>query len=245
MTESGADTNPGAADPSMARELNRLARQLQAETDPEALLEAITRGAVSDIIGADWAGISLFERHRQRLVTRAATGERVVEIDQIQYELMDGPCVESARNQRTIVANDLKAEARWPRFARRAVELGVYSMLSLELFSERDRFGALNLYGREPDVFDDAAEATGLLLAAHAALAMANQRTRSSLREALDVRDLVGQAKGILMERYHISNLGAFELLSTSSQNTNHKLVEVAEHLIRTGELLVPPPAGG
>ena len=83
------------------------------------------------------------------------------------------------------------------------------------------------------------------MLASHAALGMTHLRTKTTLQRALDVRDLVGQAKGILMERYGISNQTAFELLSMSSQNTNNKLVDVAERLIASGELLVPPPRAG
>lgn len=217
-----------------------MARRIQTEADPQRLLAAITAAAVSDVAGADWAGISLFDRRGRTLVTRAATADRVVQVDRVQYEVQNGPCVESARSQRTVLSNDLAAEDRWPRFAGRAVGLGVRSILSLELFSERDRFGAMNLYSATPNVFDDLAEATGLLLAAHAALAMSHHQTRATMQHALDVRDVVGQAKGILMERFHIDNQQAFELLSLSSQNTNHKLVEVAEHLIDTGELYLP-----
>jgi len=234
------DVRRGPSAPRLAQDLNQLARRIQHEPNPETLLSAITGTAVSDIHGADWAGVSLFERRRQRLVTHAATDAQVEVIDRIQYDMRDGPCVEAARAQRTIRSDDLTAELRWPRFVSRAVQLGVRSMLSLEIFAESDRFGALNLYSATPGVFDDAAEATGLLLAAHAALALVHQRTKITMREALDVRDLVGQAKGILMERFGISNQTAFELLSTSSQNTNHKLVEVAQHLIQTGELLTP-----
>ncbi len=167
--------------------------------------------------GAEWAGISLLEQGR--LVTRGATDQVVEDIDRHQYELDEGPCVSSNRNARTIRADDLRDEPRWPRFADAAVRLGVQSMLAVQLFDDERKLGALNLYAAQPDSFDETAETTAILLASHAALAIAEQRDVSHLRFALDARDLVGQAKGILMEHYHISAAEAFDLLATSSQH--------------------------
>jgi AmiR/NasT family two-component response regulator len=79
------------------------------------------------------------------------------------------------------------------------------------------------------------------LLASHAALAMAAVRTQGALLIALDTREMIGQAKGILMERYKITGVQAFGLLVASSQAMNRKLRDIAGHLVATGELLTPP----
>jgi GAF domain-containing protein len=119
----------------------------------------------------------------------------------VQYETGEGPCLDAARHQETVRSDDLRTDTRWPRFARQAAALGVRSMLSFQLFAGGDSFGALNLYAADPAAFGPDSEKTGLLLASHAALAMAAARTEAGLLTALDSREMIGQAKGILMER--------------------------------------------
>jgi hypothetical protein len=135
----------------------------------------------------------------------------------------------------------MREEPRWPRFARKAADLGILSMLSFQLFVQDDNFGALNLYSEDAGAFGPQSESDGILLASHAALAMTAARTHAGLLTALDNRDLVGQAKGILMERYKITGVEAFGLLVASSQAVNRKLRDVADHLVATGELLTSP----
>jgi AmiR/NasT family two-component response regulator len=97
--------------------------------------------------------------------------------------------------------------------------------------------GALDVYGGKINAFDSDAENTGLLLASHAAIAMAGSRDITNLRVGLENRDIIGQAKGILMERYKISSQEAFDLLVMASQSTHRKLREIADELAATGEL--------
>ncbi|WP_142063664.1 ANTAR domain-containing protein [Pseudonocardia kunmingensis] len=98
--------------------------------------------------------------------------------------------------------------------------------------------GALNLYSDRVDAFDDESEHVGLLLASHAAVAMAGAQQQENLRAAIATRDLIGQAKGILMERYKVSEDQAFAILVRASQNANRKLRDVAEQLGSSGELV-------
>jgi hypothetical protein len=141
----------------------------------------------------------------------------------------------------TLRSDDLRTDDRWPKWAAVAVENGVLSVLSFQLFVERDSMGALDVYGAEPGAFDRDAENTGLLLASHAAVAMAGMRKVENLRIAVDSRDVIGQGKGILMERYKIPAGEAFDLLVLVSQRTHRKLRDVAEALTTTGELPLPP----
>jgi hypothetical protein len=112
-------------------------------------------------------------------------------------------------------------------------------MLSLRLYVRGDTLGALNLYASEPDAFTSDSEHIGALFAAHAAVAMSDAQRVQQLQIAADVRDLIGQAKGILMERYKLTAVQAFELLVRASQTTNTRLADIARHLADTGELPV------
>lgn len=121
-----------------------------------------------------------------------------------------------------------------------AAGLGVLSMLSFQLFVQDDNFGALNLYSGQPGASGPGSESDGMLLASHAALAMTAARTRAGLLTAMDSREMIGQAKGILMERYKITGVEAFGLLVVSSQAVDRKLRDLAGHLAATGEHLTP-----
>jgi GAF domain-containing protein len=226
------------AEAGIARQLSELARELQADDTNEALLRHIARAAVTEVPGAQQAGITLITG--RRIQTPAVTGDLVERIDRVQYETDEGPCLDAARHHQTVRCDDLQAETRWPRFARQAAELGVLSMLSFQLFVQDETFGALNIYADRTAAFGPDSESIGMLLAAHAALALESGRTEAGLLTALDSRDLIGQAKGILIERYKITGVQAFGLLVASSQAVNRKLRDVAHHLVATGELLTP-----
>ena len=230
-------TGQGAV-PGIARELSELARELQADLTADALLEHIVMAAVTEIPGAQYAGITLVAG--KKVSTPAASDELVERVDRAQYDTGEGPCLDAARDHKTVRCDDLRAEARWPRFAPRAAGLGVRSALAFQLFVEGDSFGALNVYASDAAVFGPESESTGILLASHAALAMTAARTQAGLLTALDNREMIGQAKGILMERYKITGVQAFGLLVASSQAVNRKLREISEHLVATGELPTP-----
>ena len=139
--------------------------------------------------------------------------------------------------QRTIRVADLEAELRWTRLVARARELGVGSMLAVQLFVDDQNLGALNLTSREADAFDDESEHVALLFASHAAVAMTGERAVGQLRAAVTSRELIGQAQGILMERFKITAELAFQMLMLASQDTNRKLRDIADELVSTGQL--------
>jgi GAF domain-containing protein len=227
-----------SAEPGIARQLSELARELQADLTTKALLDRIVMAAVTEIPGAQYAGITLVTG--KDFSTHAASGELIERLDRVQYQAGEGPCLDAARHRTTVRCDDLRVDDRWPRFARQAADLGVLSVLCFQLFAGEDSFGALNLYAADPAAFGPDSESTGILLASHAALAMAADRTQAGLLTAMDSREMIGQAKGILMERYKITTLEAFGLLVASSQAVNRKLRYVAEHLVATGDLLTP-----
>lgn len=221
-------------DSGLARQMSEFVRDLQAESNPDLLRDRIVAAAVSEIPNATHAGLSLFFARSVR--TESASDPIVEKVDQAQYDAGEGPCLTAGWERKTVLANDLAHESRWPNFAARAVDLGIRAMLAVQLFVENDSMGALNLYSSEADAFDSDDENVALLLGAHAAVAMSAHRMRANFDIALTSRDLIGQAKGILMERYKIGGQQAFELLVWASQHSHTKLRDVAQTLAETGE---------
>lgn len=169
--------------------------------------------------------------------TVASTGPPVEKVDHVQYEVGRAPCLDALHENRTVSVPDMAGESRWGEFPRRVHDLGVGSMLSFRLFVTGDTFGALNLYASRAGAFDEESEHVGLLFASHAAVALAGAREQQNLTRAVQTRDLIGQAKGILMERHKLTSDQAFSLLVLASQNANLKLRDLAAHLARSGEL--------
>lgn len=216
----------------------QLARELAAEADVHGVMRRVVDAAAFQLDGADHAGITVLSK--RGVSTPVYTEEVVLRIDEAQYSAEEGPCLDAARDAMPMVrADDLSTEQRWPTFAAAAVELGVLSMLSFQLYTEHDTIGALNIYAKKPNAFDDEDCHTGMLLATHAAVAAAAAAQAGNLRTALESRDVIGQAKGILMSRYKLTADQAFDLLITASQRTHRKLNDVAAQLAATGELAV------
>ncbi len=217
-----------------------VARALLGEDDVQATLTKITALAVETIDGCDHAGVSLIEG--RKITTPAATDDVPVQVDAIQYETDQGPCLDAIREHESFRIDDLATEDRWPKFSRRAAEeTGVASMLSFRLFAEGDTMGALNLYSKQPSAFDDEALAIGSVFATHAAVALAGAQQDEEMHKALQSRDVIGQAKGILMAQQGVSADEAFDILRRASQRMNIKLRELAERVASR----TPPEEGG
>ncbi|WP_141280424.1 GAF and ANTAR domain-containing protein [Pseudonocardia hydrocarbonoxydans] len=205
-------------------------------TDPSSALGAIPALAVACVPGASHAGVAVAGTDRH-LAPVAAAGAVPLGLDELQRRLGHGPSRTSAHRQVTVHIDDMSADHRWPEFRSGARAAGVGAMLCLPLRLDARRPGALSLYATEAGAFDDRAASVARAVAAQAVLAMAESRREEQLREALGRRDVIGQAKGILIERHRLTADAAFSRLSVASQAANVKLVEVAEHLVCTGEL--------
>jgi transcriptional regulator with GAF, ATPase, and Fis domain len=230
------DTGEIVEQDALAIQMGELARSLQQEATLRDTLTGIVAAAVDSVPGAQYAGISEV-RGRREIDTSVWTDQLVRATDAVQYETGQGPCLNAIRTQRTVRVPDMANEDRWPEFTTRAVQLGVGSMLSFQLYVVGDNLGALNLYNRNADAFDDESEHVGLLFASHAAVAMAGAQRNEHLTRAVETRDLIGQAKGILMERHKLTAEQAFMLLVRASQLTHTKLRDIAEQLTMVGEL--------
>ena len=207
------------------------------------MLDEVVRAAVELIPGVDEGSISIIIGRRQ-VVSQHSSGTLPEQVDAVQEEVGQGPCLDAAYQHLTVRVPNMAQEQRWPEFCSRALALGAASMLSFQLYVERDNLGALNLYSRKPDSFDDESEHIGLLFASHAAIAIAGAEKVRHLAIAVSRRDLVGQTKGILMERFTITADQAFAVLVRASQDNNLKLYDLAEVLCRTGHLAQPRTRG-
>lgn len=215
-----------------------LSRALHVDNaDVSATLEAILVRATDVIPGAEAAGINLYVRGK--FEPQAVHGAAPPVLDDLQARTGVGPCIDASREQRTIEVVDMRETPYWPNYGELAVSLGVFSMLCLPLYVDQHRLGSLSLYGKSVDAFHGHPTHLAELFAAHAALALSEAQRSEHLRRALENRDLIGQAKGVLMARLAITADRAFQLLSESSQRSNRKLVDIAEAVTMTGEL--PP----
>jgi GAF domain-containing protein len=235
-TTEAADQEP-AVGGELASRLSDLARELQQEQDTDALLVDIVHAALDLIPHVAEASVSVV-MGRRTVQSRAASGELPRQVDALQSSTGQGPCIDAAYEERIVRVPDMSREERWPDFAQAAYSAGARSMLSFQLFVEGDNLGALNLYGDDVNVFDEESEQVGLLVGAHAAVAFSDAQEISQLNQALDTRDLIGQAKGILMERFKISSQQAFQILTRASSESNTKLRDVADYLTSSGEIL-------
>jgi transcriptional regulator with GAF, ATPase, and Fis domain len=234
-------------DGDLAEAFADIARRLHGESSPKEVHERIGRAAVHTVGGCDHAAISLVYRHRA-IDTVGATDDVPHQVDAIQYDVGQGPCLNAIAEHEVFLIDDLAIDERWPLFSRRAAEeTGVRSMLSFRLFLEEDVLGALNLYSRKVQAFDEHGYAVGTILATHAAIAMrgAQERDRGDqLEQALASNREIGMAMGLLMARGLMTQEQAFAVLRRASQHLNRKLHEVAAELVETGQLpqrRVPP----
>jgi len=213
-----------------------LARQLQQEVGTEDTLEKVVAAAIALIPGAEEGSISVVSG-RAKVESWAASGDLPRDMDAVQSQTGQGPCLDAAFKAEVVDVPNMTTETRWPDFATRAAQAGVGSMLSIRLFVSGDDLGAMNLYNRTPGAFNEESCDIGTPFAAHAAVALAQVQQHDDFRTAMNTRDLIGQAKGILMERHKVTGAQAFQLLTTVSQHRNVKLRDVAAELVSSGQL--------
>ena len=219
----------------LAEALAEVARSLRGEQSVEGTLERITELAAKTVEGCDAAGISFVEG--KRITSRATTDDLPRILDDIQTETQEGPCIDAIKEHEVFVTGSLSEERRWPNFSRRAHEAsGVESIASFRLFAREDTMGALNLYSRRTEAFDDHAVDVATVFAAHAAVALSSARREENLETKAESRDVIGMAKGMIMARQNVSGDEAFDILRRASQRTNVKLRELARRLVQGEE---------
>ena len=215
----------------MLNALERLATSLT-PGDLDATLARITAAAVEILPEVQYASLSV-KQADGRLVTVAPTHDVVTEVDAAQYQLREGPCYEAAVETVHVISPNLAADSRFPRYAKVALDKGIRAQVGIRLFDAPRSNGALNLYSTSVGAFEDIGT-VGRLFAHHAATAIAYAQEITQLREAIDTRGTIGQAVGVLMERFGLNDQRAFSLLTRLSQDRNVKLRAIAEEVVST-----------
>jgi len=235
--------------PDATEALERLGRLSLRHLSMDSLLKTVAGLTATVMPGNPEASVTLLSKGRPTTVV--STSELATDLDETQYEKGYGPCLHAARSGELTEIADARTETRWPDYTRRAVEHGSLSSLSVPLAVDADEqiTGALNIYARQAHAFTADSRAAAIRFGPYAAVATGNLYAYQSalsradnLQNALQSRAVIDQAKGVLMERDKVTADQAFQMLARASMTTNTKLRDVADHLIRTGELLADAP---
>ena len=225
--------NEAAVD-EMVEGMNRFASVLLTKETLGSVLDLVLNIAEKTVSGADGVSVTMIKDGRYS--TASHSHEWVKEIDVLQYENGDGPCIAAAEERKLYRIDDLAIEERWRDFCKAACAEGVKSVLSIPFLPLEEPIGALNVYARAIRAFDDVQEQIANLLAQQAAIVLANSQAftgaaevNEQLKVALMSRDVIGQAKGIIMEREGVDADRAFSILKAMSQRANRKLREIAQ----------------
>ena len=224
--------------PTSADTFARLAVELHDAPGVEETVEAVVQFALQ-ALNCTYAGVALHSRG-SRTTIAAVTDPIVADIFERQISTANGPLVAALQDRTTIRIRDTKLDDRWPEWAAKVAELGVRSVLDVPLAignGAGPSVGVLGLYSPDADAFGEDDEAIAHILARHASVAVASARHEETMAQAVDARKLVGQAMGILMERFDVDDDRAFAILKRYSQDTNTKLRDVAQQLVDTRKL--------
>jgi hypothetical protein len=209
-----------------------VAESLRYPADTQEALAAITVGAVEAVPGIEHASVSITGQDGQ-IQTLAPTDILAVQADELQYELGEGPCLDAVLDQPVVQVNDIRTDLRWPAYGPRvAKQLGIGSQLAFQFRAEPHARGGLNLYSSRANAITTETHQIGVLFANLAAVALGWTRQAQSLTDALETRTMIGQAIGVLMERYRLDPDRAFGFMVRTSQAANIKLREVAAGIV-------------
>jgi GAF domain-containing protein len=219
-----------------ATQLADAARAMQGLASTQETLDKVVLVATELISACELVCISVVRRGS--IDTPAASDEQLRHVDELQFELKEGPCYDALHTHETVRSADLRSDSRWPRWGPLvAAEAGVLSIVSFRLFTAEDTLGAMNLYSRTAGAFDEDDLHDGYALAAHVAVALAAAENVENLETAIDNRTVIGRAEGILMERFDLTSAQAFAVLRRVSQHRNVRLHRVADELVRTRQV--------
>jgi GAF domain-containing protein len=216
----------------------RLAIELHDAPGVDETVDAVVQFALQ-ALNCTYAGVTLHTRGNRPEIA-AVTDPVVAGVFELQITTQNGPLVTALNDRTTILIRDTTTDNRWPEWAAKVAALGVRSVLDVPLATgneSRSSVGVIGLYSDRPDAFSEDDEAIAHILARHASVAVASARHEETMAQAVDARKLVGQAMGILMERFDVDGDRAFAILKRYSQDTNTKLRDVAQRLVDTRKL--------
>jgi transcriptional regulator with GAF, ATPase, and Fis domain len=214
----------------VARMLADMALELEQDGNSATMLERASQYARL-VLNADDAGV-MRVRSRTDVETPAATTDRVDKAHQLQAAFDEGPCLDAITGRATYLTDDVLSDRRWMRWGPAAAELGIHSAIGVRLATRERGYGSLNIYADRPSAFTQADAEVAELLAAHATAAFAVAERAEGLATALETRTTIGQAQGILMQKFDIDADAAFQFRRRISQHENKRLLAVAEAIV-------------
>jgi len=221
----------------VARTLADAARTMGEARSVETALDTIVQSALHAVPGFEHASAFTVAR-RDELELVAGTDPSACELAYLQHSLDEGPSIDALRQDSVVMLAHAGQEHRWPRFGAAASRRGVHAQLSMRLAVGRRTFGCLTLYASRVSSVDRSAAELIRLFATHAALALARLRTEDQLRAAVSTRQVIGQAMGLISQRYRVNGDRAFGYLVRTSQTTNTKLREIAAQIVESADEL-------
>lgn len=235
--------------------LLEVGRIVLSETPLEDVLRRVAELAKATIPGVEEASMT-FSRGGAGW-TMTSTGPLATELDELQYAVGGGPCMDAGTGGEVILIRDFRTDERFPDYAPKALSTGVGSSLSVPIPMQGNVLAAVNLYSVEVDAFDGVAIALAQTFASHAGVAILNAHEyataaeeAANLRMAMESRATIEQAKGILMAQSRCSPQRAFDILVAASQRENRKLRDIASDIVERAQRPQPevdltgPPAG-
>jgi GAF domain-containing protein len=202
------------------------------DTDSDTVIAELAEHAAAEIPGAEYAGVTV-TRNAKQIDTPATTHKWPLLLDEIQQRHAEGPCLTAAWEEKIIHVADLTTDERFPLYARDALtETPIRSVMAFQMWIAGEQMGALNVYSETAHAFGPQTREIGLVFAAHSSVAWNAARRDEQFKRALTSRDVIGQAKGMLMERYGVNAIQAFDLLRKLSQDSNTPLIQIAADLI-------------
>jgi len=202
------------------------------DADSDTVIAELAEHAAVEIPGSQYAGVTV-TRNGKHVDTPATTHKWPLLLDEIQQRHREGPCLTAAWEEKTVHLANMETDERFPLYARDALaETPIRSVMAFQLWIAGETMGALNVYAETTNAFSEETRAIGLGFAAHSAVAWNAARRDEQFKKALSSRDVIGQAKGMLMERYGVNAIQAFELLRKLSQDSNTPLISIATDLV-------------
>jgi transcriptional regulator with GAF, ATPase, and Fis domain len=220
-----------SAVPDFAESIAEAARTLHQPRSLDETLQTIVEVACNSVPGFDQVGIATMQ-NKGKVETRAHSGDLVLRLDEIQYGTRAGPCSAVLQGNEAVSVSCLHNERRWPSYVPHARAEGVRSQMAVRLELDPGTVGGINFYSTTSDEVTFDAQTLARLFASHAAAALGHAHERDTLNEGLQTRKIIGQAIGILMERYEMDEDHAFAFLVRASSHENIKLRTIAQQLV-------------
>ncbi|GAB2646978.1 GAF and ANTAR domain-containing protein [Kribbella swartbergensis] len=218
--------------PYLLEVMNEVSTSLRFPMDVDDTLQVITAGAAEAVPGIDFVSISITGKDG-RIQTLAPTDELALRADELQYKLGEGPCLDVVFDTPLVEVDDIGTDPRWPMYGPRAAqEFGIGAQLGYQFHAEPHARGGVNFYSTRSHALTAESHQLAAMFANLAAVALGWSREHATLTDALTTREKIGQAIGIVMERYRLDTDRAFAFMVRTSQTGNVKLREVAAGIV-------------